>query len=59
MPASRERTARVVIERYGTTFATDAGITLRDKPSPLWRLLVLTSLFGRTHRCGHRRTFCA
>lgn len=46
MPASRERTARVVIERYGTTFATDAGITLRDKPSPLWRLLVLTSLLA-------------
>ncbi|GAB2468655.1 endonuclease [Jatrophihabitans fulvus] len=29
-----------------TTFAEAAGITLRDKPSPLFRLLVLTSLLS-------------
>ncbi|HLR85893.1 MAG TPA: endonuclease [Nocardioidaceae bacterium] len=46
MPASHDRIARVVIDRYGTTFAAEAGITLRDKPSPLWRLLVLTSLLA-------------
>lgn len=46
MSASRSRIARTVIERYGTTFAADAGITLRDRPSPLWRLLVLTSLLA-------------
>ena len=46
MPASHSRIARVVIDRYGTTFATEAGITLRDRPSPLWRLLVLTSLLA-------------
>ncbi|MDN5851587.1 MAG: endonuclease [Actinomycetia bacterium] len=46
MPASHDRVARVVVDRYGTTFAAEAGITLRDKPSPLWRLLVLTSLLA-------------
>jgi hypothetical protein len=34
---------------HGTTDAEDAGITVRDKPSPLWRLLVLAHLLLRTH----------
>lgn len=46
MSASRRRTARTLIDRHGTTFATQAGIALRDKPSPLWRLLVLTLLLS-------------
>ena len=46
MAATQERIARLVIDRYGTTFAAEAGITLRDKPSPLWRLLVLTLLLS-------------
>lgn len=46
MPASHERIARVVIDRYGTTLAVEAGITLRDRPSPLWRLLVLSALLA-------------
>ncbi|MBD0690788.1 endonuclease [Streptomyces sp. CBMA123] len=36
-------TARLLAE-YGRTYAEEAGITLRDKPSPLYRLLVLTVL---------------
>ncbi|MFE6225569.1 endonuclease [Streptomyces sp. NPDC057854] len=36
-------TSRLLSE-YGHTYAQQAGITLRDKPSPLYRLLVLTVL---------------
>jgi hypothetical protein len=39
-------TARTLVERHGTTYADEAGITLRDKPSPLWRLLVLSLLLS-------------
>ena len=35
---------RRLLEEHGTTYATAAGITLRDKPSPLYQLLVLTLL---------------
>lgn len=33
-----------LLERHGTTYAAAAGITLRDKPAPLWQLLVLSML---------------
>ncbi|MQS10833.1 endonuclease [Streptomyces kaniharaensis] len=33
-----------LLDRYGTTYAEEAGITLRDTPAPLYRLLVLTVL---------------
>lgn len=46
MSTSQRRTARALVDRHGTTFAAEAGITLRDKPSPLWRLLVLTLLLS-------------
>lgn len=35
-----------LLERYGTTYAYEAGITLRDKPAPLYQLLVLTTLLS-------------
>ena len=35
---------RSLLEQHGTTYAAEAGITLRDKPSPLYQLLVLTLL---------------
>lgn len=38
--------ARRMLQEHGTTFAEDAGITLRDKPSPLWQLLVLSLLLS-------------
>ena len=38
-----EMTDRLLRE-YGRTFADEAGITLRDKPAPLYQLLVLTVL---------------
>ncbi|MDR7311672.1 hypothetical protein J2S40_002730 [Nocardioides luteus] len=41
----REReTMRRLLDAGGTTYAEEAGIRLRDKPSPLYRLLVLTML---------------
>ncbi|KHL10608.1 hypothetical protein CLV56_2048 [Mumia flava] len=44
---SRSHTTVVrLLDRYGRTFSDDAGITLRDKPSPLWRLLVLSLLLS-------------
>lgn len=43
---SAKTTAQTLIERHGTTYAEDAGITLTDKPSPLWRLLVLSLLLS-------------
>jgi hypothetical protein len=33
-----------LLDEHGTTFASAAGITLRDKPAPLYQLLVLTML---------------
>lgn len=35
-----------VLERHGTTYAEQAGIALADKPSPLYRLLVLSLLLS-------------
>lgn len=43
---TQQDTARKLLEEYGRTYAQEAGITLRDKPSPLYRLLVLTTLLS-------------
>lgn len=37
-------TVRAVLEQHGTTYAEQAGIRLRDKPAPLFQLLVLVTL---------------
>ncbi|MEI7059273.1 endonuclease [Nocardioides sp. CCNWLW239] len=43
--SNRERDVmRRLLDAGGTTYAEEAGIRLRDKPSPLYRLLVLTML---------------
>jgi hypothetical protein len=49
--ASRQapgRTAivKILLDRYGRTFAEDAGIKLADRPSPLYQLLVLSNLLS-------------
>jgi hypothetical protein len=36
----------VLLDRYGWTFAEEAGITLADKPGPLYQLLVLSTLLS-------------
>jgi hypothetical protein len=38
--------ARRLVDRHGTTFAEQSGFTVTDKPSPLWRLLVLSLLLS-------------
>lgn len=37
---------RVVLDRYGQTYAEQAGIRLADRPEPLYQLLVLTTLLS-------------
>lgn len=37
---------RTLLERHGQTYAEEAGITLDDKPSPLFRLLTLSLLLS-------------
>ena len=37
---------RRLLDRHGTTYAEEAGITLADEPAPLWQLLVLTLLLS-------------
>lgn len=38
--------ARALVERHGTTFAEAAGIRLKDKPMPLFQLLVASLLLS-------------
>lgn len=41
-----ERIVADVLDRYGTTFAEEAGFTVRDGPSSLFRLLCLSLLLS-------------
>lgn len=43
----REAVVRSVLERAGRTFADQAGFTLRDKPSALWQLAVMSILLAK------------
>lgn len=43
---SARTTARELLNEAGTTYAAEAGIRLQDKPSPLYRLLVLSVLLS-------------
>lgn len=43
---SRNGTVTALLEKAGGTFAAQAGITLDDKPAPLFRLLILTDLLS-------------
>lgn len=42
--SSHRDLVRELLDEHGTTYAEAAGITLRDKPAPLYQLLVLTML---------------
>ena len=47
MPGTRDtETVNRLLTRHGTTYAEEARITLRDTPSPLYRLLVLANLLS-------------
>jgi hypothetical protein len=39
-------TVHTLLDKAGTTYAAQAGITLTDKPAPLYRLLVLSTLLS-------------
>jgi endonuclease III len=41
-----EELARAVLDRYGTTYAGEAGIPPADEPEPLFQLLVLAQLLS-------------
>jgi endonuclease III len=43
---TRDDTVRTLLEKYGHSFADQAGIRLADTPSPLYRLLVLAHLLS-------------
>jgi len=42
----QQEKAAALLSTHGTTYAEQGGITLRDKPSPLYRLLVLATLLS-------------
>jgi hypothetical protein len=44
--ATQRDLARALIDRHGPSYAERAGIRLKDKPSPLYRLLVLSLLLS-------------
>ncbi|AQW48847.1 MULTISPECIES: endonuclease [Streptomyces] len=46
MGDKHESVARTLLDQQGTTFATQAGIKLRDTPGPLYQLLVLAHLLS-------------
>jgi endonuclease III len=41
-----DRTVAALLDQQGRTFADEAGITLADKPAPLYQLLVLATLLS-------------
>lgn len=43
---SHAETAATLLDTAGETYAAEAGITLKDEPAPLYRLLVLTVLLS-------------
>ncbi|WP_320068762.1 hypothetical protein [Micromonospora sp. RTGN7] len=46
------RTAQVLLDRQGRTYAEEAGIGLADRPAPLYQLLVLTTLLSTRIRAS-------
>ncbi|MGH3674550.1 MAG: endonuclease [Mycobacterium sp.] len=45
--SAHQELVRRLLKIAGTTYAEDAGIQLRDKPMPLFQLLVLAMLFSK------------
>lgn len=46
MASSSESVVQALLERFGQTYAEQAGIRLADRPSPLYQLLVLATLLS-------------
>lgn len=49
---THQDTVRALLDRCGRTYADEAGIKLADKPSPLYRLLVLSVLLSTRIKAG-------
>src|SRR5207244_4128295 len=47
-----EKLITVLLDRYGRTFAEEAGIRLADRPAPLYQLLVLATLLSARISAG-------
>lgn len=43
---SKSKIVAALLDRHGQTFARDAGFTVKDAPSPLYRLLCLSTLLS-------------
>nr|MDT0663248.1 hypothetical protein [Micromonospora sp. DSM 115978] len=52
MGRNDRRTVSVLVDRYGRTFADEAGISLADRPAPLYQLLVLATLLSARITAG-------
>jgi endonuclease III len=46
MATTQRGKVRALLDAYGTTYASQAGIALKDTPQPLYRLLVLAHLLS-------------
>lgn len=52
MATTQRELVRALLDTYGRTYAEEAGITLKDTPQPLYRLLVLATLLSARIRAG-------
>ncbi|WNI14522.1 endonuclease [Actinacidiphila sp. ITFR-21] len=52
MAPTQRDVVRTLLDDHGHTYAEEAGITLKDTPQPLYRLLVLASLLSAPIRTG-------
>jgi endonuclease III len=46
MPGRPELIVKELLDRYGRTYADEAGVRLADRPGPLYQLLVLVTLLS-------------
>jgi len=52
---SIQHTIKILLQRYGRTFAEDLGIPAeQNQPSPLYCLLISAALWSRLSRLGAR-----
>src|SRR5205807_3008733 len=51
-PMDDKELVRSLLDRHGRTYAEEAGIRLRDTPSPLYQVLVLSVLLSARIRAG-------
>lgn len=52
MTSTQRSRARFAVAHHGITYAAEARITLRDKPAPLYQLLVLATLLSARISAG-------